>query len=87
MFNVVPFSKLDNTNFLTTITGKNYKFMTISKEHNTQKGILIDRLNDALNLSSLKNVSTYFNVHIFNEHCGSNSFNGFNILHFNIYSL
>ena len=25
---VFPFSKLDNTNFLTTITGKNLKFMT-----------------------------------------------------------
>ena len=81
IFNFVAFSKPDNTNFL---TGKNYKFMTIRKEHNTQKGILIDRLNDALNSSSLKNVSTYFNVHKFN---GPNTFNGFNILHFNIYSL
>ena len=65
---VFPFSKLDNTNFLTTITGKNLKFITVRKKHNTQEGILIDRINDALNTSDLENSSTYFSIDEFNEH-------------------
>ena len=81
---IFPFSKLDNTNFLTTIAGKNLKFMTVRKKHNTQEGILIDRINDALNTSDLENSSTYFNVDEFNEHYDANTFNGFYILHFNI---
>ena len=64
---VFPFSKLDNTNLLTTIASKNLKFMTIMKKHNTQEGILTDRTNDALNTSDLENSSTYFNVNEFNE--------------------
>ena len=55
---VFPFSKLDNTNFLTTITGKNLKFMALRKKRKTQEGILIDRINDALNASDLENFST-----------------------------
>ena len=64
---VFPFSKLDNTNFLTTITGKNLKFMTVRKKDNTQEGFLIDRINDALNTPDLQNSSTYFNVDEFKE--------------------
>ena len=63
---VFPFSKLDNTNFLTTVTRKNLKFMAVRKKDNTQEGILIDRINDALNTSDLENSSTYFN------HCTKN---------------
>ena len=58
--------------------------MTVRKKHNTQEGILIDRINDALNTSDLENSSTYFNVDEFNEHYDANTFNGFYILHFNI---
>ena len=76
-----PFSKLDNTNFITTITGKNLKFMTVRKQHNAQEGILIDRINDALNTPDLENSTTYFNVNEFNEHYHSNTFNGFSTLH------
>ena len=61
--------------------------MTIRKKHNKQKGILIDKINDALNTSDLENSSTYFNVNEFNEHFDANTFNGFNTLHFNISSL
>ena len=84
---VFPFSELDNTNFLTTITGKNLKFITVRKKHNTQERILIDRINDALDTSDLENSSTHFNVDEFNEHFDANTFNGFNTLHFNISSL
>ena len=84
---VFPFSKLDNTNFLTTITGKNLKLITVRKKHNTQEGILIDRINDALNTSYLENSSTYFNVDEFNEHFDANTFNVFNALHLNVSSL
>ena len=82
-----PFSKLDNTNFLTTITGKNLKIITVRKKCNTQEGILIDRINDALNTSDLENSSTYFNVDEFNVHFDGNTFNVFNALHLNISSL
>ena len=58
--------------------------MTVRKKHNTQEGILIDRINDALNTSDLEN--SYFNVDEFNEHYDANTFNGFNTLHFNISS-
>ena len=84
---VFPFSKLDNINFLTTITGKNIKFITVRKKHNTQEGILIDRINDALNTSDLENSSTYFNVDEFNKHFDAYTFNVFNALHLNISSL
>ena len=50
---VFPFPKLHNTNFFITIKGKNLKFMTIRKKRNTQKGILIDRINEALITSDL----------------------------------
>ena len=85
--NVFTFSKLDNTNFLTTITGKNLKFMTVRKKDNTQEGFLIDRINDALNTPDLENSSTYFNVDEFKEHFDDNTFNVFNTLHLNISSL
>ena len=84
---VFPFSKLDNTNFLTTITGKNLKFMTVRKNHITQEGFLIHRINDALTTSYLENSSTYFNVDEFNEHFDGNTFNAFSALHLNISSL
>ena len=84
---VFPFSKLDNTNFLTTSTGKNLKYITVRKKHSTQEGILIDRINDALNTSDLENSSTYFNVDEFNEHFDANTFNVFNAFHLNISSL
>ena len=61
--------------------------MTVRKKHNTQEGILIDRINDALNTSDLENSSTYFNVDEFNEHFDANTFNSFNALFFNISSL
>ena len=77
---VFPFSKLDNANSLTTITGKNLKFMTVRKKHNTQEGFLIDRINDALNISDLENSSTYFNVDEFNEYFDAHTFNTFNAL-------
>ena len=84
---VFPFSKLDNTNFLTTITGKNLKFMTVRKKHNTQEGLLLGRIKDALNTSDLENPSTYFNVDEFNDHFDAHTFNVFNALHLNISSL
>ena len=84
---VFPFSKLDNTNFLTRITDKNLNFMTIRKKHNTQEGTLIDRINDTLNTSDLENSTVYFNVNEFNEYLMLNTFNSFNTLHFNIFSL
>ena len=59
---VFPFSKLDNTNFLTTITGKNLKFMTVRKKDNTQEGFLIDRINDPLNTSYKKHPFNVFNA-------------------------
>ena len=61
--------------------------MTIRKKRNKQKGILIDKINDALNTSDLENFSTYFNVNEFNEHFDANTFNGFNTLHIHISSL
>ena len=36
---VFPFSKLNETNFLTTIAGKKLKFITTRKKHNTQEEI------------------------------------------------
>ena len=61
--------------------------MTIRKKRNKQKGILIDKINDALNTSDLENSSTYFNVNEFNEHFDANTFNSFNTLHIHISSL
>ena len=81
------FSKVDNNKFLTTITGKNLKFMTVRKKHNTQEGLLLGRIKDALNTSDLENPSTYFNVDEFNDHFDAHTFNVFNALHLNISSL
>ena len=61
--------------------------MTIRKKQNAQEGILIDRINDTLNTSNLENSTVYFNVNEFNEHLMLNTFNSFNTLHFNIFSL
>ena len=61
--------------------------MTIRKKHNTQEGTLIDRINDTLNTSNLENSTVYFNVNEFNVQLMLNTFNSFNTLHFNIFSL
>ena len=61
--------------------------MTVRKNHITQEGFLIYRINDALNTSDLENSSTYFNVDEFNEHFDGNTFNAFSALHLNISSL
>ena len=82
---VFPFSKLNKTNFLTTIAGKKLKFITTWKKHNTQEEIL-DRINEALNTTNIKN-SSYYKFDQFNEMFDTNIFNGFNTLHFNISSL
>ena len=85
--NVFPFSKLNETNFLTTIAGKKLKFITTRKKHNTQEDILVDRLNEALNTTNMENSSSYYNFDQFNEMFDTNVFNGFNTLHLNISSL
>ena len=84
---VFPFSKLNKTNFLTTIAGKKLKFITTWKKHNTQEEILVDRLNEALNTTNMENSSSYYNFDQFNEMFDTNVFNGFNTLHLNISSL
>ena len=84
---VFPFSKLNETNFLTTIAGKKLKFITTRKKHNTQEEILVDRLNEALNTTNMENSSSYYNFDQFNEMFDTNVFNGFNTLHLNISSL
>ena len=61
--------------------------MTVRKNHITQEGFLIYRINDALNTSYLENSSTYFNVDEINEHFDANTFNAFSALHLNISSL
>ena len=47
------FSKLNETDFSTTIAGKKLKFITTRKKHNTQEEVLVDRLNEALNTSNM----------------------------------
>ena len=84
---VFPFSKLNETNFLTTIAAKKLKFITTRKKHNAQEEILVDRLNEALNTTNMENSSSYYNFDQFNEIFDTNVFNGFNTLHLNISSI
>ena len=84
---VFPFSKLNETDFSTTIAGKKLKFITIRKKHNTQKEILVDKLNEARNTTNMENSSSYYNFDQFNEMFDTNVFNGSNTLHLNFSSL
>ena len=74
---VFPFSGLNETNFLTTIAGKNLKFITTRKKHNTQEEILVDRLNEVLNTTNMENSSSYDNFGQFNDMFDTNVLNGF----------
>ena len=84
---VFPFSKLNESDFSTTIAGKKLKFITTRKKHNTKEEILVDRLNETLNTTNMENFSSYYNLDQFNEMFGTNVFNGFNTLPLNISSL
>ena len=72
--------KLNESDFSTTIAGKKLKFITTKKKHNTKEDILVDRLNEALNTTSMENFSSYYNFDQFNEMFGTNILNGFNTL-------
>ena len=84
---IFPFSSLNKVEFFSTTQGQKLKFLTKTKKPLTNEEKLINVLNDAMNSSDLPNPSAYYSIDKFNESFKSNSFNGTNLLQFNISSL
>ena len=79
--------KLNNNEFHHTSLGKKIKLLATTKRNLGSKNVLIDRVNNRLNDSSIPNSSTYFGIKEFNDAFDSNIFNGLNLFHLNISSL
>ena len=51
----IPFSKLNENEFDSTIQGKKIKFKSLSRKRSTLESTLVDKLNDAIKESDLEN--------------------------------
>ena len=82
-----PFSALNDNDFHSTIQGKTIKFKAFTRKRSSIENVIIDKLNDVVSKSDLKNFSQYFEPDEFNKAFISSNHKGTNFFHMNIYSL